>query len=146
MESRIIILSIHPNHIDKILSGEKRYEYRKRIPQDINYIIVYATAPTKKVVAIIEVDIVIKDTPKNIWNSTKNEAGISYEFFMDYFHNASIGLAIKFRNIYKLATPIDITIIDGVKSAPQSYRYITKSLLKKLCQTYNITLNIYDSK
>ena len=48
MESKTIILSIHPNHIDKILSGEKRYEYRKRIPQDINYLIVYATAPTKK--------------------------------------------------------------------------------------------------
>ena len=61
MESKTIILSIHPNHIEKILSGEKRYEYRKRIPQDIDYLIVYATAPIKKVVAIIEVDMVMKD-------------------------------------------------------------------------------------
>ena len=59
MKSKTIILSIHPNHIEKILSGDKRYEYRKHIPQDINYIIVYATAPTKKVVAIIEIDMVI---------------------------------------------------------------------------------------
>ena len=47
-KNKTIILSIHPKHIEKILSGEKRYEYRKRIPLDINYLIVYATAPTKK--------------------------------------------------------------------------------------------------
>lgn len=128
MESKTIILSIHPNHIDKILSGEKRYEYRKRIPQDINYLIVYATAPTKKVVALIEVDMVIKDTPQNIWDLTQNESGVSYEFFMNYFNDLSIGYAIKFRKIYKLTNPIEITFIDAVKGAPQSYQYVDKSI------------------
>ena len=137
MESKTIILSIHPNHIDKILSGEKRYEYRKRIPQDINYIIVYATAPTKKVVAIIEIDMVIKDTPQNIWDVTQNESGVSYEFFMNYFSEVSTAYAIKFRNIYRLSTPIDITAIDGVKSAPQAYQYVNETL-KNLCKKFNI--------
>ena len=141
MESKTIILSIHPNHIDKILSGEKRYEYRKRIPQDINYLIVYSTAPTKKVVAIIEVDMVMKDTPQNIWDLTQKESGVSYEFFMNYFNDLSIGYAIKFRNIYKLPTPIDITIIDGVKCAPQAYVYVNKPL-KDLCDMFNISNDI----
>ena len=43
MKTETIILSIHPSHIEKILSGEKRYEYRKRIPTDIRHIVVYAT-------------------------------------------------------------------------------------------------------
>ena len=141
MESKIIILSIHPNHIEKILSGEKRYEYRKRIPQDINYIIVYATAPTKKIVAIIEVDMVMQDTPQKIWDVTQNESGVSYEFFMNYFNDLSIGYAIKFRNIYKLPTPIDITIIDGVKCAPQAYVYVNMPL-KDLCDMFNISNDI----
>ena len=137
MESKTIILSIHPNHIDKILSGEKRYEYRKRIPQDINYLIVYATAPTKKVVALIEVDTVMKDTPHNIWDVTQNESGVSYEFFMNYFNKVSTAYAIKFRNIYKLPNPIDITVIDGVKSAPQAYQYVNEPL-KNLYKKFNI--------
>ena len=37
MKSKTIILSIHPRHVEKILSGEKRYEYRKQIPTDIDY-------------------------------------------------------------------------------------------------------------
>ena len=137
MESKIIILSIHPNHIDKILSGEKCYEYRKRIPQDINYIIVYATAPTKKVVAIIEVDMVMKDTPQNIWDVTQNESGVSYEFFMNYFNEVSTAYAIKFRNIYKLPNPVDITLIDGVKGAPQSYQYVDIPI-SDLCKKMNL--------
>ena len=133
MENKTIILSIHPNHIDKILLGKKLYEYRKRIPQDINYLIVYATAPTKKVVAIIEVDMVLKDTPQNIWNVTKNESGVSYEFFRNYFNEVSIAYAIKFRNIYKLPNPIDITVIDGVKRAPQAYQYVNITI-SDLCK------------
>lgn len=138
MENKTIILSIHPNHIEKILSGEKRYEYRKRIPQDINYLIVYATAPTKKVVAIIEVDMVIKDTPQNIWDVTQNESGVSYEFFMNYFNEVSTAYAIKIRNIYKLPTPIDITVIDGVKCGPQAYQYVNGSL-KDICNKFKIS-------
>lgn len=140
MENKTIILSIHPNHIEKILSGEKRYEYRKRIPQDINYLIVYATVPTKKVVAIIEVDMVIKDTPQNIWDVTQNESGVSYEFFMNYFNEVSTAYAIKIRNIYKLPTPIDITVIDGVKCGPQAYQYVNDSSFKNLCLTLNLDI------
>ena len=132
-----IILSIHPKHIEKILSGEKRYEYRKRIPQDINYIIVYATAPTKKVVAIIEIDMVMKDTPQNIWDVTQSESGVSYEFFMNYFNAVPTAYAIKFRNIYSLPTPIDITAIDGVKSAPQAYQYVDASI-SDLCKKMHV--------
>ena len=88
-KNKTIILSIHPKHIEKILTGEKRYEYRKRIPLDINYLIVYATAPTKKIVALIEVDMVMKDTPQNIWDVTQSESGVSYEFFMNYFNEVS---------------------------------------------------------
>ena len=137
MESKTIILSIHPNHIDKILSGVKRYEYRKRIPQDINYIIVYATAPTKKVVAIIEIDMIMKDTPQNIWDVTQSESGVSYEFFINYFNGVSTAYAIKIRNIYRLPTPIDITAIDGVKSAPQAYQYVDTSI-SDLCKKMNV--------
>ena len=140
MKSKNIILSIHPNHINKIFSGEKGYEYRKRIPQDIDYLIVYATAPIKKIVAIIEVDMVMKDTPQNIWDITKKESGISYEFFMNYFNEVSIGCAIKFRNIYKLPTPTDIAVIDGVKCGPQAYQYVNELSFKNLCLTLNMDI------
>ena len=139
MKTKIIILSIHPKHIAKILSGEKCYEYRKKIPTDIEYLVVYATSPIKKVVAIIEIDTVLRDTAQNIWDITHDESGVSYEFFMNYFKELSIGYAIKFRKIYKLSNPIDITFIDGVKGAPQSYQYVNTSIYD-LCKNIGVDI------
>ena len=85
MKTETIILSIHPSHIEKILSGEKRYEYRKRIPTDIRHIVVYATAPIKMIVALIEIDSILTGTPESVWKKTKKHAGVSKDFFILYF-------------------------------------------------------------
>ena len=82
---------------------------------------------------------VMRDTPQNIWNITQNESGVSYEFFMNYFNEVSTAYAIKFRNIHKLPIPIDITIIDGVKCAPQAYQYVDTSILD-LCKKMGVVV------
>lgn len=137
MKTDTIILSIHPAHVKKILNGEKLYEYRKRIPLDIRYIVVYATAPTKKIVALIEIDDIIRDRPVNLWGKTKNHAGISYNFFREYFRGCQDSYAIKFRSVLKLENPMPLTSMDYLH-APQSYVYVDKSfdelkILLKVC-------------
>ena len=137
MESKTIILSIHPRHVEKILSGKKRYEYRKRVPTDIQYVVIYATVPVKKVVAVIKIDTILRDVPQNIWKQTKNESGISKNFFTEYFKGNKIAYAIKFCEIYELPNPVDITNINGVKKTPQAYMYVNESLTD-LCQKLKI--------
>lgn len=137
MKTKIIIISIHPQHIDKIFSGEKLYEYRKRIPTEIQYIIIYATVPIKKIVAIAEVDYVLKESPKCLWELTQKNSGVSCDFFMNYFSGLSEAYAIKFRNIHKLSIPMDINIVDGIKCAPQAYSYVYESF-NDLCDKFNI--------
>lgn len=130
MRTDTIILSIHPSHIEKILSGEKQYEYRKRIPTDIRYIVVYATAPIKMIVAFIEIDSVIKGTPKEVWNKTKNHAGISEDFFMHYFADYRDSYAIKFKAVHELQSPKPLTDLKDQICAPQSYSYLRESLIE----------------
>lgn len=132
MKTDTIILSIHPSHIEKILSGEKQYEYRKRIPTDIRHIVVYATAPIKMIVAFIEIDSIIKDTPEVVWKKTKNHAGISKDFFMHYFADYQDSYAIKFRTVLKLKTPKTLMCLENNISAPQSYVYL-KGTIEELC-------------
>ena len=130
MKTDTIILSIHPQHIEKILSGEKQYEYRKQIPMNIRYIVVYATAPIKMIVAFIEIDSVIKGTPKEVWNKTKNHAGISEDFFMHYFANYRDSYAIKFKAVHELQSPKPLTGLKDQICAPQSYSYLRESLIE----------------
>lgn len=130
MKTDTIILSIHPQHIKKILSGEKRYEYRKLIPMDIRYIVVYATAPIKMIVAFIEIDSIIKGAPKEVWEKTKNHAGISKDFFMRYFSNHQDSYAIKIKAVHKLRPPKPLTDLKDNICAPQSYNYLRESILE----------------
>ena len=130
MKTDTIILSIHPSHIEKILSGEKRYEYRKRIPTDIRYIVVYATAPIKMIVALIEIDSVIKGIPKEVWDKTKNYAGISQDFFMRYFSNHQDAYAIKIKAVHELLYPKPITDLKDQICAPQSYTYLKEPVIE----------------
>ena len=123
MESKNIILSIHPCHIEKIFSGEKAYEYRKKIPSDINNIVVYATSPIRKIVAVIEVDQIISDKPNIIWEKTKKQSGITKKFFLSYFRNHKLAYAIKLKKIHKLKCPIGLKELN-IKQPPQSYMYI----------------------
>lgn len=139
MKTKTIILSIHPKHIAKILSGEKCYEYRKKIPTDIEYLVVYATFPIKKVVAIIEIDTVLRDSVQKIWERTQTYAGVSYDFLMHYFNDAEDAYAIKFKNIHQLSTPMDVTMIENIKSAPQSYQYVHEPI-SDLCEKMGIKI------
>lgn len=123
MKSKTIILSIHPCHIEKIFSGEKLYEYRKSVPSDIQNIVVYATTPIKKIVAIIEVDKVLTDTPESIWKQTKKHSGITKEFFMSYFKGKEKANAIKIKAVHKLDVPKSLSCM-GIQHAPQSFIYV----------------------
>ena len=128
MKSKTILLSIHPCHVEKILSGEKIYEYRKNIPTDIRYVVIYATVPMKSIVAFAEVDSVLKRNPKEIWRKTKGYSGITEGFFMSYFRQRDNAFAIKIKHVHKLQEPKSITILDKIGCAPQSYRYIQEPL------------------
>lgn len=139
MKTETIMLSIHPRHVDKILTGEKLYEYRKRIPKEIRFIVVYATYPVRKIMALIEVDKILSDRPSTIWQMTSEFAGISQEFFFKYFEDKDISYAIKFKNIFKVepALPIDIL---GYSNGPQSFIYldIDPTEVKSLLHISNI--------
>lgn len=130
MKSKTIILSIHPCHIEKIFSGEKLYEFRKNIPSDIQNIVVYATSPIKQIVAILEVDKVLTDTPESIWKQTSKHSGVTKDFYMSYFSGKEKANAIKIKSFLKLKEPKPLSFV-GIESAPQSFVYIPDS--------YNVT-------
>lgn len=68
-----IIVSINPEYAEKILSGEKKFEYRTRAAkQQVDALIIYATKPMMNVVAEVEILDVIATSPEELWNQTRN--------------------------------------------------------------------------
>lgn len=122
-----ILLSINPQHVEHIFDGTKEYEFRKtECKENVDKIIIYATAPVMKVVAEVDVDEVLVDTPTEIWEKTKGKSGISADFFFKYFEGKAKAIAYKLKNLKKFEEPK--TLEDyGVSAPPQSFVYVRAS-------------------
>ena len=120
----VILLSINPNHVENILNGTKRYEFRKKVcKRHVDKILIYSTTPIMKVVGEAEVEEVLVDNPEAIWKKTKTKSGIDKKFFDQYYKNRDQAVAYKIRNVIKYRQPKELKEY-GVSSAPQSFRYI----------------------
>lgn len=119
-----ILMSINPKHVENILSGEKKYEFRKtRCKKEVDSIIIYSTAPVGKIVAEAQVIGILEDSPEGIWESTSVNAGIDKAFFDQYYAGRPIAVAYALGTITRYRKPRALSDY-GVKAAPQSYIYI----------------------
>lgn len=120
-----ILMSINPIYADKILSGTKKYEYRKvKAKKDkVNKIVIYATYPIMKVVGEVEVKDILEETPEKLWNVTKEYSGVTKQFYDNYFNKSSKAIAYKLGKIEKYNEPKKLEDV-GVKCVPQSFLYL----------------------
>lgn len=122
---KAVLLSIKPKFAHKIFEGTKKFEYRKQVFKDISVkkVIVYSSSPEQKVIGEFEIETILGDTPDKIWKQTRLHAGISREFYDEYFRGRDKAYAIKISTARKYRKPR--TLADyGLRSAPQSFAYV----------------------
>ena len=122
---KAIMISINPQFVEKILSGEKTYEYRKSMFHDrsVEKLLIYETKPVCKVVAECHIDDVLVMPKHKLWEQTNQQSGISEDFFFKYFEKKEIAKAIKISNIQKYENPKSLSDY-GLKNAPRGYVYV----------------------
>lgn len=126
-----ILLSIKPEFVEKIFSGEKKFEFRKAIFQNkaVDSVVVYSTMPEGRIIGEFSIEEVITDEPAKIWSMTKKNAGITKDFFDKYFDGRCSANAIKIGTVTKYNTPIDPFDIWENFVAPQSFKYLHTEIL-----------------
>lgn len=119
-----ILISIKKEYVDRIISGQKKYEFRTRVAKsDISELIIYCTIPTKKIVAEAEILEILELPKEEMWKYTQEFAGISKESFMKYFSKNKISYAYKLGKITIYEQVKDLNEY-GIKHAPQSFVYL----------------------
>ena len=62
-----MLLTIKPQYVEKIIAGQKKFKFRKfRCRDGIDTIVIYATAPTKKLVGEVRLLGIIKDDVEDV--------------------------------------------------------------------------------
>jgi predicted transcriptional regulator len=119
-------LSIKPEFASAILSGTKRFEYRRTIfrREDIDTVVLYASSPTQRVVGEFTIKRVISAPPMELWASTHAWSGISRAYFNDYFRGCQVAHAIEVGKVKEYKLPKLLTASLSVSRAPQSFCYV----------------------
>lgn len=121
-----VLLSIKPEYAEKILSGEKRFEFRKVSFENetVSSVVIYATKPVGKVVGEFEIAEIYRDKPSKIWAKTKKFAGIDKVFFDEYYEGRDVAVAISVGAVQKYQEPFDLSELGAGITPPQSFRYL----------------------
>ena len=120
-----VLLSIKHKYFEKIASGHKKYEFRRRIfrkPVDTVYL--YCNSSIKGVVGRFCVGEILNGEPSQVWQACGGSGGVSQEDFFDYFENSEIAYAIEIVDFFKFEEPLDLSLITDSGSPPQSFRYL----------------------
>ena len=121
-----VLLSIKPEYVDKIFKGTKKYEFRKSLfkRDDVNVIVIYASSPIKRVVGEFEIENILSDEVKIVWEQTKDYSGITQKRYDEYFQKRKTANAIKIGCLIKY-NEAKLLSDYNIRQAPQSFCYLT---------------------
>lgn len=101
-----ILLSINPEHVENILKGIKKYEYRKiACRRRVDKIIIYSTTPIKKVVGEAEVIDILQKEKDELWHEIENEIRHNKEFFLMNITRIRTAVAYNWDKVQNLKNP-----------------------------------------
>ena len=124
----MLLLSIHPRHVDSILSGTKRVELRRRKPRiACGTALIYATSPRKQLVASFQISSVVRAPLGLLWQSVREVAGVSRREFDTYFKGLQSGVAIRIADVTEFRMPIPLSELRVAMrgfNPPQGFCYL----------------------
>ena len=120
-----MLLSIKPEYVKKILSGQKTYEFRKfHCHADIDTIVIYCTSPVKMVVAEAKLLNIVEGTSEDVWEQTKGSGGITEQAYNEYYQDRETATAYHLGPVTIYESPISLSDV-GLSYVPQSFAYLS---------------------
>lgn len=131
-----ILLSIKPRFASAILSGAKRFEFRRRgFAQPPDAVAIYATAPEGRIVGWFTVAAVIEASPEELWRRCGDEGGIDADSFFNYFDGCERGYALEVGEVVQLDHPIAPADLPRAHRPPQSFVRLDEASWTHILQT-----------
>jgi predicted transcriptional regulator len=122
-----LILSLRETYFLKMLTQEKKFEYRKKFPKSETTALIYISKSKKEIVGIVEFGVphiassdLISELAESIGEST-------YQEMMAYLGQGKTGYAIPVDDIYLFDVPLpleQLRKIDAKFFPPQSYSFL----------------------
>ncbi|MES2880169.1 MAG: ASCH domain-containing protein [Pseudomonadota bacterium] len=134
-----VLISVHPFYAAEIAAGRKRVEFRRRWPtKPTGVLVVYATAPIKAIVAVVEVAAVKRASNTQLWGLCKSLGGaITRARLREYMHGLDVGVALLLGRVFLPGVAVSPKSAFGNDFVPpQSYRYLRPEEVDSLIELF----------
>jgi type I restriction enzyme S subunit len=124
-----VLLSIKPEYAARIVEGEKKYEFRKRVfrRKDIELVYIYSTSPICKIIGTVTAERILEGSVEEIWEICSSYSGITEEEYFCYFEDKKKAFAIEIKEVRVFTEPIDPDIVFENFRPPQSFCYFSEN-------------------
>ena len=130
---RYVLMSIKPIYCNRIIAGDKIFEYRKSIFKDFpKRIYIYSSYPQSRIIASFEPQYIFVSTPDLVWAITSLFGGITVESFADYFSGKDAAFAIRIGNVHEFTRPVSLSDLDPKIKAPQNFCYLNEQQVSQI--------------
>ena len=132
-----LLLSVRPRYVSLMVAGEKTVEIRRVRPtaEPGALVLIYATAPTREVVAAGVLDGMVSGGADRLWGHFGRQTCLTRQAMRDYLRGASRPTALLLRTVEPLTAPISLANLQlSIPDfrPPQSYRFLSRELLRRL--------------
>jgi len=123
----VALLSVQPKYATQVLNGTKGVEFRrKRFKLDVDWIVVYASSPVRKITGYFSVREIVEGTPAEIWELYSSVGGIDEADYHAYFEGSSKAFAIVVQKAVRLRNALELDRVLTAGTVPQSYKYLSE--------------------
>ncbi|MBG0801482.1 hypothetical protein IYW40_11100 [Methylocystis sp. H4A] len=133
--SDALIFSIHPEWVEKILSGAKQYELRRRPPKlsGPTAAFLYETSPASRLRVVCKVGPIISGTREEVWRQVGSLTGLNRHEFESYFRSRNIAYAIKIDEVREIPPWSLACLREQFRFVPpQAWCYAREELIRSI--------------
>jgi len=124
-----LLVSVQPRYALAILSGEKKYEIRRRAVRAPigTRVVLYATHPTKALVGTARIKAKLFLDSRAAWDTHADDLGIDRRSFDSYVKGTTKVCLVELDRVVPLQRTITLAALTAHSKfrPPQSYRYVS---------------------
>ena len=121
-------MAIQPAYAQAILDGSKQVEFRKRrLAADIDTVLIYESAPTKRIVGHFTIERTELATPRGLWRSFGSVGSIAQADYLTYYGNSERAVGLVISRVKRYEHPVALAELSARPAVPQSFSYLPAS-------------------
>lgn len=131
--ARLMVLSVHPRHAARIISGHKTVELRRTRPNVKvgQPVALYVTSPTSAVLATCRIAHVNIGAPNDVKPRVLEAAGVTNEQYDRYYDRCERAVVLHLSDVTEVPHPITLHQIRETSAwhPPQTWHFMNRELL-----------------